>query len=61
MMFFTVLGVIAFIYLIIGVCTVCYGFYIGELDMEEVKEDPFVVPFAIIGWPMIVLDELGYL
>ena len=61
MIFFTILGVITFIYLLVGVATLGYGFYIDEFTFEEVREDPALVPFTIIVWPAIVLDELGLL
>lgn len=61
MMFFTVLGVIAFIYFLVGIGTVGYGFYDGELTIEELNEDPWILVLILMAWPVVIMEELGYL
>lgn len=61
MIFFTVLGVIAFIYLIIGFGFLVYGFQIQEFDLDEIKENPAIVPFVLVAWPVVVMEMMGYL
>lgn len=61
MMFFAIVGMLTVAYMVIGFFVLLYSIGSGEIPLDEIKEDPFIPPIAIIAWPILVLEELGYL
>lgn len=59
MIFFTILGVITSIYLLIGLLVVVYFLQKEEATMDEILEDPLTTVFLLWVWPFVVLEEMG--
>lgn len=57
MIFFTILGVITSIYLLIGLLIMVDFFQKEEVTMDEILEDPLSIGFLLLVWPFVVLEK----